>query len=147
MIRKLILGIVAVIFSVSAAQAQLKANCFTTNGVNCVPAIQASASIPISVSTGTTTELVPLVAGRAIYVTAFDLVGGGAGNATLVYGSGSACGTGTTSITGAYPLAAQTVLTKGNGLGPLFVLPQGKALCITTSASVQISGSVSYAQF
>ncbi|MDB5584881.1 MAG: hypothetical protein JWR80_10057 [Bradyrhizobium sp.] len=148
--RNFLFGLVAVLLCVLAgapAHAQSKANCYTTNLTNCVPAIQASSSAAINVSTATTTQLVALAAGANIYVTAFDLVGGGTGNSTLVYGTGSNCGTGTTSLTGPYPLVAQTVITKGNGLGALFVVPQGNALCITTSAAVQVSGSVSYAQF
>lgn len=148
MIRKLLLGLVAVLLSASLANAQaLKAGCYTTNGLNCIPAIQASSSVLINVSTATTTQLVPISGTATIYVTAFDLVGGGAGNATLVYGTGSNCGTGTTSLTGPYALVAQTVITKGSGLGPIFVVPAGNALCLTTSAAVQMSGSVSYSQF
>lgn len=146
MIRTILAALVAVFLS-APALAQSKANCFTTNLSNCVPAIQASTSKAISIAAATTTEIIPLATGANIYVTAFDLVGGGAGNVTLVYGTGTNCGTGTTALTGAYPLAAQTVLTKGNGLGPLFVIPPGNALCVTTSATAQVSGSVSYVQF
>jgi hypothetical protein len=149
MFRRAIIGLAAALLSVSLAHAQasVRAGCFTTNGNNCVPAVQASASVPINVSTATTTQLVAISGTATIFVTAFDLVGGGTGNATLVYGTGSNCATGTTSLTGPYPLVAQTVITKGSGHGPVLVVPSGNALCITTSAAVQLSGSVSYAQF
>mgnify|MGYP001584482886 CR=1 FL=1 len=65
-----------------------------------------------------------------------------ADNVTLVYGTGSNCGTGTTSLTGAYPLIAQAGIAKGNGAGPVLFVPSGNALCVTNSAAIQISGSV-----
>ena len=68
-------------------------------------------------------------------------------NATIVYGTGTNCGTGTTSLTGAYPLIAQAGISKGNGMGIVLVIPVSNAVCVTTSGSSQLSGSMSYAQF
>jgi hypothetical protein len=109
--------------------------------------IQADASAAISVSTATTTQIVALSSSKKIYVTALNVVAGGTGNITFVYGTGSACGTGTTSLTGAYNLTAQAGLAPGSGLGPILVVPASNALCVTTSAAVQMSGSVAYTQF
>lgn len=119
-----------------------------TSGRQCANTgiIQATASVPINVSTATTTQLVALSAGKAIYVTALDVIAGGTGNITFEYGTGSNCGTGTTALTGPYNLTAQTGLTKG-AIGPVLIVPAGNALCVLTSAAVQMSGSVSYAQF
>ncbi len=75
------------------------------------------------------------------------MIAAGTGNITLEYGTGSNCGTGTTALTGAYSLAAQFGIAKGNGLGPVLIVPTGNALCALTSAAVQMSGSVSYTQF
>ena len=83
----------------------------------------------------------------AIYVTSFNFIAGGTGNVTLEYGTGSNCGTGTTALTGAYPLTAQNGIANGNGLGAVLKVPAGNALCILTSAAVQVSGSLSYQQF
>ena len=109
--------------------------------------IQAGVSVPINISTATTTQLVAAIAGKAIYVTAWDVIAAGTGSITLEYGTGSSCGAGTTPLTGAYGLAAQFGIAKGNGLGPVLVVPAGNALCALTSAAVQMSGSVSYTQF
>lgn len=117
------------------------------SGAAAVSFIQASASAAINVSTATTTQLVALSGTTKIYVTSFDVIAGGTGNITFVYGTGAACGTGTTSLTGAYNLTAQAGIAKGNGLGPVLVVPAGNALCVTTSAAVQMSGSVAYTQF
>lgn len=116
-------------------------------GANMDALVQAGSSAAINVSTATTTQIVALASSQKIYVTSFDVIAGGTGNITFVYGTGSNCGTGTTSLTGAYPLTAQAGIAKGNGLGPVLVVPASNALCVTTSAAVQMSGSVSYAQF
>jgi hypothetical protein len=109
--------------------------------------IQADNSAAINVSTATTTQLVALSAGKKIYVTNLNVVAGGTGNITFEYGTGTSCGTGTTALTGAYNLTAQNGLAMGGGLGPVLVVPAGNALCVLTSAAVQMSGSVAYTQF
>jgi hypothetical protein len=107
----------------------------------------APASQPINVSTATTTQLVAISGSTSIYVTAYDVIAGGTGNITFEYGTGSNCGTGTTALTGAYPLTAQAGIAKGSGVGVVLKVPSGNALCVLTSAAVQMSGSVSYQQF
>jgi hypothetical protein len=117
------------------------------SGANLVAITQASATAAINVSTATTTQLVALSSGQVIHVTAASVIAGGTGNITFVYGTGTNCGTGTTSLTGAYPLIANAGLSIGSGLGPVLVVPAGNALCVTTSAAVQMSGHVAYTQF
>lgn len=116
-----------------------------SSGVVLPPAADSSAAI--NVSTATTTQIVALASSKKIYVSSFDVIAGGTGNITFVYGTGSNCGTGTTSLTGPYNLTAQAGIAKGNGLGAVLVVPASNALCVTTSAAVQMSGSVSYTQF
>ena len=114
---------------------------------NLTGVIQADTSAKIDVSTATTTQLVALSSSKKIYVTAWDVIAAGTGNIKLVYGTGSNCGTGTTDLTGNYNLTAQAGISKGSGLGPVIVVPASQALCATTSAAVQMSGSVAYTQF
>lgn len=114
---------------------------------NLVGIIQADNSAAINVSTATTTQLVALSAGKKIYVTNLNVIAGGTGNITFEYGTGTTCGTGTTALTGAYNLTAQTGLAMGGGLGPVLVVPAGDALCVLTSAAVQMSGSIAFTQF
>jgi hypothetical protein len=109
--------------------------------------VQADHSTPINVSTATTTQLVALSSGKAIYITHWDVVVAGADNVTLEYGTGSNCGTGTTALTGAYNLPANGGVSAGVGLSPVIIVPAGDALCILTSAAAQASGVVSYTQF
>lgn len=117
------------------------------SGANMVAASQANASVAISGNTATTAQLVALSASAVIHVTSFDFMAGGSANVKLVYGTGTNCGTGTTDLTGAYPLTAQAGIAKGSGQGPVLVVPAGNALCWTNSAAQQVSGSLSYTQF
>lgn len=146
--KRLLIALLLLVSVSSLANAQSPSSlCYTTNGSNCVPAIQASNSVAIDIAAATTTELVALTTGKTIFVTSWDVMAAGTGNFTLVYGTGTACGTGTTSLTGAYPLIAQAGISKGNGTGVVLALPIGNALCATTSTTVQFSGSVSYVKF
>ncbi len=141
---------IALLFSLFATFAQAQSTqklCYTTNGTNCTQSVQASNSVPINISTSTTTQLIALQTNQTLYITSWDVMAGGTGNFTLEYGTGSSCGTGTTVLTGAYPLIAQAGISKGNGLGPVLIVPPGNALCALTDANVQYSGSVSYVQF
>jgi hypothetical protein len=109
--------------------------------------IQAGASLPINLSTAATTQLVAAVGGKAIYVTAWDVIAAGTTNFTFEYGTGTNCVAGTTALTGPYGLVAQFGAAKGSGLGPVLVVPAGNALCAVNSATVQVSGSLAYTQF
>ena len=119
----------------------------SANSSGAIALVQSDSSAPINVGTATTTQLVALVSGKSIYVTGWDIVVAAADTISLEYGTGTACGTGTTALTGAYNFPANGGLATGSGLGVLFKIPAGNALCIVTSAATQASGRVSYAQF
>lgn len=131
--KKLLL-ILALILSPSLAPAQ-----------SVIPLTQAS--IPITISTATTTRLVIGVTSKSIYVTAVDIIAGGTGDIQFIAGTGSTCGTSTVNISGDYNLTAQVGFTKGSGVGVLWVIPAGYSLCAVTGQSVGMPGSLSYAQF
>ena len=116
---------------------------------NLNPIIQADSSAKINTSSATTTQLIAGSSGQKIYVTRWDVIAGGTGNITLEYGTQTTnpCDTGTTTLTGAYPLVAQAGISNGGGLGSIYTIPAGNALCAVTSAAVQMSGSVSYTRF
>lgn len=123
-------------------------------GANSTPVVEptdqgasnANTTIPISINTATTTQLVALSSGKQILVTAWDVIAAGSGNFQLEYGTGTACATGTTILTGPYNLVAQAGLNKGNGAAPVIIVPASNALCALTSAAVQMSGSLAYQQ-
>lgn len=127
---------------------------------NCVPAStaaplpvstigtgQADNSLPINISTGATVQIVPASGSLAVYITGWDVIAAGTANFTLVYGTGSNCGTGQQPLTGAYPLVAQAGIARGSGNGTILKAPAGSAICAINSAAVQMSGSISFRQF
>ncbi len=152
--KKLLIGLalLGAIFAPSFAYAQPLQPCYrdASSGItsySCQPAIQADKSGSISIAGTATTQLVALVTGRAIYITNFNFMAADTNAVSLVYGTGTACGTGQVALTGAYPLVAQAGISAGVGMGPVLIVPQGNALCIITSTSNQLSGSFSYVQF
>lgn len=112
------------------------------------PIAQADTSRPIGISTATTTEIIPLTAGKMILVCHWHVMADGTGTFRWVYGTGTNCGTGTTDIEGSngLPFVANAGIVAGAGLGPVIVVPAGNALCAVTSAAVNVTGSVSYSK-
>jgi hypothetical protein len=48
---------------------------------------------------------------------------------------------------GAYSFAAQSGISRSGGFRPLYIIPQGNALCVAASgASASFAGSLSYTQ-
>ncbi len=121
--------------------------CNTSNGTNCIPQFAASNSAKISVAAAATTEILPLVTGTRIYITSWNVMASNTNNVKLVYGTGTNCGTGTTDLTGAYPLIAQAGIAIGNGVGAILFAPVSNAICLTASGSSLVAGSISYVQF
>lgn len=146
--RKLVLLLWAFLClpTICYAQSSVKP-CYPTANSTCNPGIQSASSVPINTASASIVQLVALVANQWIFITSWDVMAAGTTNVKLVYGTGTNCGTGTTDLTGAYPLIAQAGIAKGNGTGAVLFVPRGNALCVNNSGSIQISGSVSYAQF
>lgn len=109
-----------------------------------VPATTNQISITGTVATAT--KIVTGITGKSIYVTGVALVPVATSVVTFTYGTGTNCGTGTASITGAMTFAAGQTLTYGIGNGAVFVLPQGNDLCITIATAVA-PGSLAYSIF
>ena len=87
--------------------------------------------------------------GKKTYITGWDVISAGSANFTLEYGTQTSvpCDTGTTALTGAYPLSAQAGISKrGQSWGRVHCPGQQPSLRVRL-ASVQMSGSLSYTQF
>lgn len=110
------------------------------------PTLTNSVAISQSALNGNA-ELVALTASQTIYVCGYSFISSGAANVRLVYGTGTACATGETGITGAYPLVANTGIAVANGGAIQAKTAASNALCIETSASVNVMGMVTYAKF
>lgn len=100
----------------------------------------------LDMTTATTTELVALTSGRKVYVCYWLAMANGTTVMTFKRGTGTNCGTGTTSISPAWDLAAQTGFSGGGGLGAVFDnQTAANALCVTSSAAVNLHVFVRYA--
>lgn len=104
-------------------------------------------SVVYDASTSGSTQLVALVSGKTIYVCGFVIFSAGTANVKLLYGTGTACATGSTNLTPAFQLTAQTGASYGNGEGIVVKTAASNALCINSSAAVAVQGLVTYAQF
>lgn len=135
------------LFSLPTQAQQTGRPCHTSNGSNCIPEFGASASIKISNAAASTTEIIAAVTNKSIYITHYNFMATNTNNVKLVYGTGTNCGTGTTDITGAYPLIAQAGVSAGIGLGAIAFVPVSNALCITASGSSLVAGLLSYVQY
>lgn len=100
--------------------------------------VKSSAPVAITSATGASV-LVPLVAGKAIYLCGFTTTGAAATSLLFEYGTGSTCGTGTTALTGAFLPTAGTVFKLSDNISAIKT-PIGNALCMVaggTAGSLQ----------
>jgi hypothetical protein len=102
----------------------------------------------ISVTGGSTTELVALTASQVIRVCSFSIsmAAAGAGTAAFVYGTGTNCGTGQTAITGTVPMAANQNIWQTQANGSLFRTASANALCLTAGTNA-VTGYLAYAKY
>jgi hypothetical protein len=110
---------------------------------------ERSVAINIRAAATTTMQLVASSGSTQIYVTSWDVLANSAGEFTLEYGTKTTnpCDTGTTALTGAYSFAAQSGISRSGGAQPLYIIPQGNALCVASSgATASFAGSLSYTQ-
>ena len=106
-------------------------------------------TIPLSISSASTTILVNGVAGLRIYITHWDVISNTSGSIQWIQGQGSNCSLGSLSgaVTGVYNLTAQTGIASGDGNGVIVGLSPGYALCVVGTGAISAGGVLSYAQF
>jgi hypothetical protein len=106
-------------------------------------------SVAINVTSAATTQLVASSGSTKIYVRSWDVLANSAGVFKLEYGMTitNPCDTGPTALTGAYSFSAQSGISRSGGDQPLFIIPQGNALCaVSAGATASFAGSLSYTQ-
>jgi len=112
-------------------------------------------SVPINISSATTTQLIPLSGITIAYVCSFQAVAAAGTNPSFqfVYGTGTNCGTGTTTLTGAMATGVTVSATtpgpifESSGGNTAFKTAAGNALCATTGGTTpNFQGWVSYVQ-
>lgn len=102
----------------------------------------------LDMTTATTTEIVALTASQKVYVCYWLAESNGTTVMTLKRGTGTNCATGTASISPAWDLTAQVGFSGGSGLGAIFDnQTAGNALCVTSSAAVNLHVYVRYAKY
>lgn len=112
-----------------------------------------NASAQLQMATATTTQIVALAASQKIRVCGYAIQGSTSATATtlkLVYGTGTACATGTTQITPAWNMPVSSVampMAHGSGIGELFSTATGNALCATSSAAGTVNIFLTYSQY
>lgn len=126
-----------------------------TNGVlysrTVDPCSLAKTTIPINISSATTTELTSALAGASThyYVCSLNLVTAGANNVALVDDDTDNCASVTSGLAGGttagsgWNFGANGGIAFGNGTGTVFKTNgANRVLCLVTSAAVQLSGSI-----
>ena len=112
-----------------------------------------SGSVLINAAAAATTAIVANQSASTIYVCGFTLSQGAAGTFQFIAGTGATCGTGTTNLTGAIPMAANTPISYGGSGKTIFRTTEGgmaggQRLCITTTgAGATAIGVLTYVQF
>ena len=137
------LALVALVIVVMALTIIGAAHAATFNGDPCQTAGARKLSVAISDSASGETQLIAGVAGEQIYVCSypFDL-SGTSPTAEFDEGTGTACGTGTTALTGAFttgkqPSAGATQLTAADG----------QSLCLKLAGTSPVAaGAIVYVQ-
>lgn len=94
-----------------------------------------SLTVPIAGGIAAATRLIQAPAGKQIIVTALAQTPVATAVVTWTYGTGTNCGTGTTTIGPAQTFAAGQEVNLGNGGGPIMVIPPGNDLCITVATA------------
>lgn len=101
----------------------------------------------LNMTTATTTEIVALTASQSIYVCSVLVSSNGTSAVKFVRGTGTNCGTGTADMSANHDLTAQVGFARGSGLGTIMRGTSANALCVTSSAAVNVHIDVTYAKF
>lgn len=105
---------------------------------------QSVASVTFTAASGSL-QVVALSASKIIRICSIALSSDTATNITLQNGTGANCGTGTTSLSGAFQNVLSLVIPFG--ADSALRVPVSNAFCINSSVAATIGGVVTYAQF
>lgn len=106
----------------------------------------AKSSVPVAISTATTTQLVALSGTTKVYVCGLNATVGATTTIGLNYGTGASCGTGTTALTGVLAPATGTMINIGGGEATAVSSAAGNALCAVSTGTGGINGVLTYVQ-
>lgn len=121
-----------------------------STGATISPGVACTNVAVIDTAASGNTQLVALSGSTVIYICSYIITAEATVDVRLVRGTGTACATGETSITGTFAFSTTTGLlgvSRGSGLGMITKGNAGDAVCIETSGAVQINGEITYAQY
>jgi hypothetical protein len=101
-------------------------------------------NVAIDTAASGNVELVALNGSDVIYVCGYDIVADAAVAMQFIYGTGAACGTGETDLSGPMSLAANGGISRMVTGATQFKAPAGNALCIENSTTGGVRGSLQY---
>jgi hypothetical protein len=100
----------------------------------------------VSITSATTTQLIALSSGKVVYVCGLRAtVGGTSPTLQFEYGTGTNCGNGTTTVTGAITPVLNDLINL-SGEGTQFYTPAGNAVCLVSGGTPTIKGYLQYVQ-
>lgn len=102
-----------------------------------------ASQLAVSVSSSGNNELVALTASQTIYVCDLTLLADGAVDVQLIYGTGTACATGETNMSGLMKLVA-TGAGWTHDYGGRLKTAEANALCLELSGAVAVNGILTY---
>jgi len=104
-------------------------------------------SVAINTASSGNTELVALTSSETVYVCGYTVVASGTVNVSFITGTGTACATGETALTGAMNLLAGGGVAEGSSFFRGMKGLASNAFCIKLSGAVQVSGILYYTKF
>lgn len=107
--------------------------------------ISPKSTASIAISTATTTSLVAAVAGKAIYACGFTASIGATTTVQFETGTGAACVTTQTALTGVFAPSTGSLLAL-SGEGTKLTAPAGQPLCAVSTGTGGINGVLTYVQ-
>lgn len=111
----------------------------------CAAVNQPKITIPVAITTSTTTQLVAAVSGKTVTVCNLRITTAGTTTAlTLQTGTGSACATGLASLTGAFLFPIANFYNFGDG--QIAKGAVGGAVCVLSAGTTGVQGSLTYTQ-
>jgi len=87
------------------------------------------------------------VASQKVYFCHISIMASAASNVKITEGTGTNCATGKTTISGAWPFAANGGIAQSFGIGPLVMTTAANNVCAESSAAVSVTVLVQYALF
>jgi len=117
-------------------------------GQNSQRPIFCNLTAALNMTTATTTQIVAASGSLQPYICSYAIHVGGASNVKVVRGTGSNCGTGTTDVSTTYKFGnADAGINRSLPGGSYMPTAASAALCITSSAAVNVDVEINYAQF